>query len=539
MAVNAALDPTVERQRQIAKQQVERFEQRYGKAMLDFACHAAFPLTLTTEVVYLLRQEYFPELNWSVAAELLLSSLCDTAGYDLYVMSVAVRRVLLEKLIENKEFGARRVDALARWMAGYIHHRLQIEPWGRAKVLGHPSHWTALACLKSAEQVTQQIKAELSKLLAQTNDPTERFRLSALMESQGDLLVQRGLQPLKLRELAERFTNSQPLDGELDTVVQLRSAMAQAGFPDLKTAEIEYAKIVFDETVTQEQGSLQKFSFETVRLDARGREIEKLPGEAAYYIETLPPGLNLEMVAIPSGKFIMGSPESEPHRHGDESPQHEVTVPPFFIGRYAVTQAQWRVVAGLPQVEQDLDPNPANFKGDNRPVERVSWQDAVEFCARLSVATGREYRLPSEAEWEYACRAGTTTPFHFGETITGKNANYDSSYVYRNEQKTKWRQETTPVGSFLPNHFGLYEMHGNVYEWCLDHWHDSYEGAPTDGSAWIEENPETQAGRVSRGGSWVNGPRYCRSAYRYYDYLVIRDDDIGFRVVCCVPRTLG
>ena len=529
----------IAQQRQIADRQVERFEQRHGKAMLEFACHAAFPLALTTEVVYLLRQEYFGELDWSMAAELLLSSLCDSAGYDLYVMDVAVRRVLLERLVENQEFGSRRIDQLARWMAEYIQHRLEIEPSGRSKVLGDPSHWTALACLKSGDEVTQIIRAELGKLLAETDDPNERFRLSALMENQGDLLAQRGLEPLKLQDLADRVANNQPLDGDLDAVARVRTAMESAGFPVLKTAEIEYATIAFNETAAQDQGSLQPFSFETIAVNARGQEIEKSQHQAYRYIETLPEGLNLEMVAIASGKFMMGSPESEHERFDDESPQHEVTVPPFFMGRYAVTQAQWKVVTELPQVERELDSDPSHFKGDDRPVEQVSWLDAVEFCLRLSVATGREYRLPSEAEWEYACRAGTTTPFHFGETITGKIANYNSNEIYRNERKTKWREETIAVGSFLPNKFGLYDMHGNVFEWCLDHWHSDHKGAPNNGNSWIDKNAETYAGRVFRGGSWNYNPRNCRSAYRNDFIPGYRYDFIGFRLVCRVPRTLA
>jgi formylglycine-generating enzyme required for sulfatase activity len=553
--VVAGLSPTVVRQRQVAERQVERFEQRYGQVMLEFACHAAFPLTLTTDVVYLLRQEYFSGMDWSMAAELLLSNLCDVAGYDLYVMSVAVRRVLLEKLVGSEKFGVLRIDELARWMAEYIQHRLEVEPLGRSKVLGHPSHWTVLACLKSDDEMTHKIKAELGKLLAQTNDPTERFRLSALMESQGDLLVQRGLEPLKLRELMDRLASGQPLDGDLDALTQLQSALEQAGFPKLKTAGIEYATISFDETVTQNEGSLEKFEVETVTLDARGQEIEKSPQESYRYVETLPQGLNLEMVAIPSGTFLMGSRKSEHQRFENESPQHEVTVPPFFMGRYVVTQAQWRVVAGLPQVKRELEADPSNFKGNDCPVEQVSWLDAVEFCTRLSVATRREYRLPSEAEWEYACRAGTATPFHLGETITGKVANYDSSETYRNERKAKWRQRITSVGSFPLNHFGLYDMHGNVWEWCLDSWHGNYEGAPIDGSVWLdvdeaidensdsdnltEENAEIPSSKVIRGGSWNDYPWVCRSACRYDFHPNNRDYYIGFRVVCAAPSSLA
>ncbi|NCR42727.1 MAG: formylglycine-generating enzyme family protein, partial [Microcystis aeruginosa W13-11] len=189
----------------------------------------------------------------------------------------------------------------------------------------------------------------------------------------------------------------------------------------------------------------------------------------------------------------------------------------------------------------------------DRPVERVNWYDAVEFCARLSKLTGKEYRLPSEAEWEYACRAGTTTPFYFGETITGELANYNAGYTYADEPKGEYRGQTTPVGQFPPNAFGLYDMHGNVWEWCLDPWHESYQDKTrTDSEVWDEEQSAEQylldknnviqllsdkRTRVLRGGSWVNAPRNCRSAYRNRVIPDIRNIYIGFRVVCRFPRT--
>ena len=233
----------------------------------------------------------------------------------------------------------------------------------------------------------------------------------------------------------------------------------------------------------------------------------------------------------------MGSPEGE--GYDNEKPQHEVTVPEFFMAKYLVTQAQWEVVAALPKINHDLEAEPSNFKGYDRPVECVSWYDAVEFCARLSKHTGKQYRLPSEAEWEYACRAGTTTPFYFGETITGKLANYDARTIFANEPKVQHRQETTPVGLFPPNTFGLYDMHGNVWEWCFDNLHDNYYRAPTDASAWV--NNDYLFLKVMRGGSWSNNPRNCRSAYRYYSNRNKRDlfnYYNGFRVVCAVGRIL-
>jgi formylglycine-generating enzyme required for sulfatase activity len=266
-------------------------------------------------------------------------------------------------------------------------------------------------------------------------------------------------------------------------------------------------------------------------------EIHRQQQRAYRFIEPLPEDISLEMVAISAGTFLMGSPEDEPERYDDEAPQHEVTVESFFMGRYPITQAQWKVVAALPQVERELDPDPSNFKGDNRPVEQVSWLDATEFCARLSVYTGREYCLPSEAEWEYACRAGTTTPFHFGETICSELANYRGSTAYGDGPEGEYRAETTPVDHFgIANAFGLSDMHGNVWEWCQDHWHSNYEGAPTDSSAWLTE--DDGANRVLRGGSWDGHPRFCRSACRVHDAPDSINRYLGFRVVCSAPRTL-
>jgi formylglycine-generating enzyme required for sulfatase activity len=268
---------------------------------------------------------------------------------------------------------------------------------------------------------------------------------------------------------------------------------------------------------------------------------------AQFFNELLGPDLALKMMLIPGGTFQMGSPHDELERSDDEGPQHEVTIPPFCMGKYPVTQAEWRFVAGLPQVNQALEAAPSEFKGGLHPVEQVSWFDAVEFCARLSVHTKRQYRLPSEAEWEYACRAGTTTPFHLGETITTDLANYDGtdsddddwSGSYGAGPKGEYRRTTTPVDKFIsPNAFGLCDMHGNVWEWCADHWHGDYEEAPTDGSAWLDEGAETDASKVLRGGSWDDYPRLCRSAYRFNADPRDTNIDFGFRVVCLAPRIL-
>jgi len=280
------------------------------------------------------------------------------------------------------------------------------------------------------------------------------------------------------------------------------------------------------------------FEFETATITVKksgflgmGKscEISRSRGRAEFFTEDLGNGVVLDMVSIPGGKFLMGSPESEEGRSDDESPQHNVTIQPFFMGKFPITQRQWRAVAGLDKVNIDLNPDPAKFKGDNLPVERVSWDDAVEFCARLSKKTGKMYRLPSEAEWEYACRAGTTTPFYFGETITTELANYNGNYTYSAAPKGEYRKQTTEVGKFPANPFGLFDMCGNVWEWCQDEWHENYNNAPTDGSAWQIEN-DNQV-RLLRGGSWSYFPRNCRSAARYRFVRVYRCNYVGFRVV--------
>ncbi|NJL39793.1 MAG: formylglycine-generating enzyme family protein [Leptolyngbyaceae cyanobacterium SM1_4_3] len=265
--------------------------------------------------------------------------------------------------------------------------------------------------------------------------------------------------------------------------------------------------------------------------------LRKEPRQARYFTESLTDDVELDMILVEGGEFEMGSPEDEPERYDDEGPQHRVTVPTFFMGRYPVTQAQWRFVAGLPPEQQDLELAPSHFKGGMRPVESVSWYDAVEFCARLSAKTRRDYRLPSEAEWEYACRAGTKTPFYFGQILTSEVANYDGNSTYNNSPKGKSRGETTPIDHFgLANAWGLSDMHGNVWEWCQDHWHKNHKGAPTDGSAWLSENENEN--RVIRGGSWLYLPRHCRSATRNDYYPRVTNLGIGFRVVCSAPRTL-
>jgi formylglycine-generating enzyme required for sulfatase activity len=286
------------------------------------------------------------------------------------------------------------------------------------------------------------------------------------------------------------------------------------------------------QTNTTFANNLKTFNFEVITTDASGNIIKRRNNSARYFEEDLGNGVILEMVEIPGGTFIMGSPASEKGRSSDESPQHQVTVPSFYMGKYELTQKQYQAIFGK---------NPSMFKGENLPVENVSWDDAVTFCQRLSQKTGKNYRLPSEAEWEYACRAGTTTPFYFGESITPDLVNYDGNYSYASAPKGKYRGQTTDVGTFPPNAFGLYDMHGNVWEWCLDDYQDNYNNAPKNSSASTSQSKRTKIIRkVNRGGVWNYNTEVCRSASRSNYVWTERDNffyNVGFRVVCAVGST--
>jgi formylglycine-generating enzyme required for sulfatase activity len=272
--------------------------------------------------------------------------------------------------------------------------------------------------------------------------------------------------------------------------------------------------------------------------------------------EQLAEGVALTMLRIPAGSFEMGSPETEAESTEQERPVHRVTLGEFLLGQTPITQAQWRAVAQWQRLVHedekvwpeslDLDPdpvaklvNPEHFQGEQRPVVNVSWHDAMAFCQRLRLRTGKNYTLPSEAQWEYACRAGTTTPFHCGATINTQLANYNGSEMYGEGEKGDYRHQTTDVGYFPANSWGLNDMHGNEWEWCSDQWHDNYEGAPEDGCAWIGveaiDKKIDMKSRMLRGGSWRYNPGFCRSAYRYGHPPLARADDFGFRV-CCLPQ---
>jgi formylglycine-generating enzyme required for sulfatase activity len=238
-----------------------------------------------------------------------------------------------------------------------------------------------------------------------------------------------------------------------------------------------------------------------------------------------------QMVVIPSGRFLMGSPPEEPERSEAEGPQHEVQIKaPFAMGVYAVTfdeYDQFCSAANKPK------PSDEKWGRGKHPVIKVSWNDAQTYCKWLTKQSDRVYRLPSEAEWEYACRAGTITPFHFGESSSTDQANCNGNYPSNRSTKGIPRKRTVPVGSFAPNAFGLYDMHGNVSEWCWDEWDNNYHGAPTDGSCW--EKRQDALARVLRGGSWFSVAAFARSAARDCYDPDVRSYSFGFRVLCESP----
>ena len=377
--------------------------------------------------------------------------------------------------------------------------------------LGDPGRPLARMDPVEQEEALVEIALAIQKALA----PRQVSPLAAA-KTQGDSAG-------RPRQAAAPGSGSSVLAGaERQAVATARSGAAQP-----ETAEPAPATIPL----------LQLFATSTclLRQESGRWSMDRRPLQVEGYREGLGGGVALTMVKIPAGSFLMGSPKDEPERLEREGPQHEVTLGAYFMAQTPITQSQWRAVAGWQKVGRDLEPDPSRFKGANRPVEQVSWFDALEFCRRLSQRTGQRYGLPSEAQWEYACRAGSTTPFHFGATLTPELANYNCNHVYGNGPKGTYREQTIDVASFPANGWGLHDMHGNVWEWCEDHWHESYNFAPGDDQPWFIPAAAADEPRLVRGGSWDSFPRLCRSAYRDVLHPDLRSDLIGFRV-CCLPQ---
>ncbi|MCA2625408.1 MAG: SUMF1/EgtB/PvdO family nonheme iron enzyme [Microcystis sp. M20BS1] len=515
-----------------AESRLRLFEKENELNTIELAKRAAFPLSLSPNLLYYLRQHQDKnnQAPWYAIADILLSSLVRKIDRELYEMSPDVRKLLLEKLTPEE------LKSLAYQLQTYIQE--QIGDYCSQSVYWQNQQWLALAYLKPSQAVNEikQVLAEAIK----NNNRVRLVRLTALLKNLSAALAD--YEPLLLLNKPIAAYSR----GDLNTVGNVLQL-----FPE---DEGTLQKRLIDKVAAIVPYNENLFTAETVLVNKTGQVIERKPVKAYFYDEKLAEVGNrkkaqnyIRMMYIPQGEFWMGTEDEEIERlvkkfdskvFTRERPQHLVKVPAFYMSQTPITQAQWRAIAATAKIDIDLETNPSSFIGDELPVERVNWYQATEFCKRLSRETKREYRLPSEAEWEYACRAGTKTPFHFGETITGELANYNAGYTYAGEAKGEYRQQTTPVGQFPPNAFGLYDMHGNVWEWCADTWHDNYDGAPTDGSAWIENGNDNRS--PLRGVSWYYYPYYCRSAFRdnnarrvYYHYF-----GYGFRVVCGAGRTL-
>jgi formylglycine-generating enzyme required for sulfatase activity len=270
----------------------------------------------------------------------------------------------------------------------------------------------------------------------------------------------------------------------------------------------------------------EPFKFETVQVNDKGEVVQRQELQMPVFRQSLGSGIDLELVSLPGGFCQIGSPLRQGYE--DEHPQHPVMIPPFLLGKFLITQEQWKVVMG-----KDL---PYRRIGARNPADRASWKDASAFCQKLAKMTRLPFRLPSEAEWEYACRAGTSSPFYYGPTLTTDLANYVGDHIFASEPPGVYRHGTSQVGSFPPNAYGLFDMHGNLWEWCADDWLDDYAGAAVDGqprkthNQAFSQSSGVSAGKVVRGGSWHETPNHCRSAVRLKFKANERDDYVGFRV---------
>ena len=516
-----------------AKSRLRLFEEENELNTRELAKRAAFPLSLSPNLLYYLRQHQDKnnQAPWYAIADILLSSLVRKIDRELYEMSPDVRKLLLEKLTPEE------LKSLAYQLQTYIQE--QIGDYCSQSVYWQNQQWLALAYLKPSQAVNEikQVLAEAIK----NNNRVRLVRLTALLENISAALAD--YEPLLLlNEPIAAYSR-----GDLNTVGNvLQLSPEDEGTLQKRLIDKVAAIVPYNE-------NLFLFTAETVLVNKTGKVIERKPVKAYFYDENLPEVGNrkkaqnyIRMMYIPQGEFWMGTEDEEIERlvkkygwdgYRRERPQRLVKVLAFYMSQTPITQAQWQAIAATAKIDIDLKTNPSRFKGDELPVESVNWYEATEFCKRLSRETKREYRLPSEAEWEYACRAGTTTAFHFGETIRADLANYRATETYADEPTGRYRRKTTPVGYFqVANAFGLYDMHGNVWEWCADTWHDNYHVAPTDGSAWIENGNDNRS--PLRGGSWYFDPYFCRSAYRYYIYRRDSLYSYGFRVVCGAGRTL-
>lgn len=442
---------------------------------------------------------------------------------DALSLDPATQDAILDLLAREALQQAGRIGAVAELAAS------------KARIARNPEFARAIAQLVAAERATLEGKvAAIEPLLAAGSQvranltPAERFEVDLqLVQIVARELPKPEAERLDAEELHQALLKA--LQAGADPHRQGVNPYDLAKRNNLTAAVRVLEELglnappAFPQTAPAPIAATHPHAFEAIEIDATGEIVARQPRTATTYEEDLGNGIKLVMVAIPGGSFWMGSPTGELQRRPNEGPRHRATLPEFYLGKYAVTQAQWQAI---------MESNPSKFKGDDRPVERVSWEECQEFCQRLTQRQGRIYRLPSEAEWEYACRGATETPFHFGPTLTTELANFNGLEPYQGSSTGEYRQQTVAVGRFPANGFWLCEMHGNVWERCQDRWHDNYDGAPTDGSAWQQGDGKSH---VIRGGSWFSLAWGCRSACRDASDPSDRSYNVGFRIARSAP----
>lgn len=380
---------------QDAIERIDAFGKRFTPGHLDLAYHAAFPLALTPDLLYRLRDYPFqPKLKipWIAVADLLVSGLCYEVGQELYEMDRTVRQVLLDRLTQDNRFSQERLIQLSKFLLEYIDRQIS---YTNSNLI-QAQRWTALAYVRPTE-AAERITQKLNTLLQQRHQ-SGWLQMGFLVETLAKPLKDANFEPLlTLSQGMTQFARGDNWGAESKF-----NELRQKGGDALKIGKVTVK-------LPPKPVPAKTFEFETVTVNRRGEIIQRETKQAKYFTEDLGNDTSLDMVYIPGGTFMMGSPEGEGYE--SEKPQHEVTVPAFFMGKYPITQAQWRAVAAFPKVERDLKPDRSRFKGDNFPVERIFWDDAVEFCARLSNKSGKNYRLPSGVGIRLSSRHNNTLLF--------------------------------------------------------------------------------------------------------------------------------
>ena len=410
---------------------------------------------------------------------------------------------ILQKIDTVQQQAVQQIEELQLNLSG-VKTALQELEVAKQRALAEITQASSLEQLLALEHQINQSVDEFKVKIAETVNQVDARRL-ALEQDAEQFSVKVRKQVTELEQQREQVT-SEIAKLKTEAIRELKEEVRKLQLPVVQPVAPVTAVVQPVAPVTALVETLPEITFETAFIDSN-KNIRRETRKARQLVETLPNNVKLEMIYVPGGTFMMGSED-----YDDEKPIHQVTLEPFLVGKYPVTQAQWEAIMGG---------NPSKFKGANRPVETVTWDDAMQCCAKLSQLTGQQYRLLSEAQWEYACRAGSVTKYSFGEINTPELANYDT-------YDTSAIKQTTEVGKYPANPFGLYDMHGNVWEWCEDVSHGNYNKAPVDGSAWVVRGSSNKY--IRRGGSWTSNYHGLRCATRIKSSDRTRGcDDGGFR----------